>query len=103
MTTNCSQLKMKSSDGKYYSQDVSSQDVLDTEGIFRLIESIPSPKAEPLKVWLARLGKERIDEVFDPEIAVNRAIEYYRRRGYADEWIKKIKELREWLKKLIAE
>ena len=78
------QLKMKSKkDGKMYLTDV-----LDTEGIFRLIESIPSKKAEPFKMWLASLGKERIDEVFDPEIAVNRAVEYYRKRGYDDEWIK---------------
>lgn len=64
-------------------------DILDTKGIFRLIESVPSPKAEPLKVWLANLGKERIDEVFDPEIAGNRIINYYRSKGYSDEWIKK--------------
>lgn len=77
------QLKMKSKkDGKMYLTDV-----LDTEGIFRLIESIPSKKAEPFKMWLANLGKERIDEVFDPEIAIKRAIEYYRKRGYDDKWI----------------
>lgn len=63
-------------------------DVLDTQGILRLIESVPSPKAEPFKVWLAQMGKERIDEVFDPEIAVNRAVDYYRSRGYDDKWIK---------------
>ena len=73
--TNCRELKMKSSkDGKMYKTDT-----LDTEGIFRLIESVPSSKAEPFKMWLAALGKERIDEVFDPEIAVNRAVEYYRK------------------------
>ena len=78
------QLKMKSKkDGKNYLTDT-----LDTEGILRLIESIPSPKAEPFKLWLASLGKERIDEVFDPEIAVNRAVEYYRKKGYDDKWIK---------------
>ena len=78
------QLKLKSSkDGKLYLTDT-----LDTEGIFRLIESIPSPKAEPFKVWLAKLGKERIDEVFDPEIAANRVVNYYRAKGYSDEWIK---------------
>lgn len=77
------QLKMKSKkDGKSYLTDT-----LDTKGIFRLIESVPSPKAEPFKVWLASLGSERIDEVFDPEIAVNRAIDYYRKRGYSDKWI----------------
>lgn len=62
-------------------------DVLDTEGIFRLIESVPSPKAEPFKMWLASLGKERIDEVFDPEKAIDRAIDYYRKKGYLDSWI----------------
>ena len=78
------QLKMKSfKDGKMYKTDT-----LDTKGIFRLIESIPSPKAEPMKVWLANLGGERIDEVFDPEIAINRAVNYYRNKGYSDEWIK---------------
>jgi hypothetical protein len=83
LTTKCSQLKMKSSDGKYYNQDA-----LDTQGILRLIESIPSSKAEPFKLWLAQMGKERIDEVFDPEIAINRAVDYYRSRGYNDNWIK---------------
>ena len=78
------QLKLKSKkDGKNYLTDT-----LDTAGIFRLIESVPSPKAEPFKVWLANLGKERIDEVFDPEIAINRAVNYYRNKGYTDEWIK---------------
>ena len=62
-------------------------DVLDTRGILRLIESIPSSKAEPMKIWLASLGSERIDEVFDPEKAINRAINYYRNKGYTDEWI----------------
>ena len=80
---NIVQLKMKSQkDGKNYLTDV-----LDTEGIFRLIESVPSPKAEPFKMWLASLGKERIDEVFDPEKAIDRAIEYYRKKGYSDSWI----------------
>ena len=82
LTTNCSQLKLKSGDGKYYNQDV-----LDTKGILRLIESIPSPKAEPFKLWLAQMGNDRIDEIFDPEIAINRAIDYYRGRGYDDRWI----------------
>ena len=76
------QLKMKAQDGK-----LRQTDVLDTEGIFRLIESVPSPKAEPFKVWLSRLGKERIDEAFDPEIAIKRAINYYRNMGYSDKWI----------------
>ncbi len=83
LTIFCSQLKMLASDGK-----MRLRDVLDTKGILRLIESVPSPKAEPFKVWLANLGSERIDEVFDPEIAVNRAVEYYRNKGYTDEWIK---------------
>ena len=63
--------------------------MLDTQNILRLIESIPSPKAEPFKMWLAGLGNERINEVFDPEIAINRAVNYYRNKGYSDEWIKK--------------
>ena len=61
--------------------------MLDTKNIFRLIESVPSPKAQPFKMQLANLGSERIDEVFDPEIAIKRAIEYYRKRGYFDKWI----------------
>ncbi len=83
LSTNCRQLKMKSFDGKFYKTDT-----LDTKGILRLIESVPSPKAEPFKLWLANLGNERINEVFDPEIAVNRAVNYYRNKGYTDEWIK---------------
>ncbi len=80
---NIVQLKMKSQkDGKNYLTDT-----LDTKGIFRLIESVPSSKAEPFKLWLAQMGKERIDEIFDPEIAINRAIDYYRGRGYSDQWI----------------
>lgn len=63
-------------------------DMLDTKNIFRLIESISSPQAEPFKMWLANLGSERIDEVFNPELAVNRAVEYYRKKGYDDKWIK---------------
>ena len=82
LTTKCSQLKMMAPDGK-----MRTRDVLDTKGILRLIESIPSPKAEPFKLWLAQMGKERIDEVFDPEIAMSRAIDYYRNRGYSDKWI----------------
>ena len=81
---NIVQLKMKSKkDGKNYPSDT-----LDTKGILRLIESVPSPKAEPFKLWLAQMGKERIDEIFDPELAINRAVEYYRKRGYDDKWIK---------------
>ena len=82
VTTFCSHLKMLAPDGK-----IRLRDVLDTKGILRLIESVPSPKAEPFKLWLAQMGKERIDEIFDPEIAINRAIDYYRGRGYSDKWI----------------
>lgn len=82
ISTKCRQLKLKAKDGKSYSTDT-----LDTKGIFRLIESVPSAKAEPFKLWLAQMGKERIDEVFDPEIAINRAIDYYRNKGYDDKWI----------------
>ena len=82
VTTNCSQLKMLAPDGK-----MRLRDAMKTNDILRLIESIPNPKAEPFKMWLANLGSERIDEVFDPEIAVKRAINYYRKRGYSDKWI----------------
>lgn len=81
LSQNVGQLKLISSkDGKKYMTDV-----LDTKGIFRLIESVPSPKAEPFKMWLASLGKERIDEVFDPEKAIHRGIEYYLNHGYSEE------------------
>ncbi len=80
---NIVQLKMKAVDGK-----MRETDTLDTKGILRLIESIPSPKAEPFKLWLAKMGNDRIDEVFDPELAINRAVDYYRSRGYDDNWIK---------------
>ena len=76
LVSNTNRLKLRAQDGK-----MRETDVLDTKGIFRLIESIPSPKAEPMKVWLANLGSERIDEVFDPEIAINRAVNYYRNKG----------------------
>lgn len=82
LTTKCSQLKMLAPDGK-----MRLRDAMITADIFRLIESIPRPKAEPFKMWLANLGSERIDEVFDPEIAIKRAIDYYRKRGYSDKWI----------------
>ena len=78
------QLKLKSSDGKYYNTDV-----VDIEGMFRIIESIPSKNARPVKLWLARLGKERIDEVFDPSLAAQRAIDLYRTKGYDEAWIAK--------------
>ena len=89
--TNCNQLKLKSSDGKYYNTDV-----VDIEGMLRIIESIPSKNAEPIKLWLARLGKERIDEVFDPSITVQRVIDTYRAKGYDEEWIiKRIKGIQD--------
>ena len=76
------QLKMQSSDGKFYKTDVA-----DTEQIFRLIQSIPSPKAEPFKLWLAQLASERLDEMQDPEITIDRALEQYLRLGYSENWI----------------
>ena len=82
LVTNCYQLKMQSIDGKYYNTDV-----MTIEQILRLIQSIPSKKAEPLKLWLAQVGKERIDEAYDPEIAINRALDIYRKKGYSEEWI----------------
>lgn len=82
--TNCDQLKLKAKDGKYRSTDV-----VDIENMFRLIESIPSKNAEPIKQWLAKLGSERIDEVFDPSLTVQRALDTYRAKGYDETWIQK--------------
>ncbi|MFH1606594.1 MAG: BRO family protein [Nanoarchaeota archaeon] len=82
LATNCSQLKMLSSDGKYYKTDVA-----DTEQLLRLIQSIPSKKAEPFKMWLARVGSERIDETEDPELAFDRAMKTYLQKGYSKDWI----------------
>ena len=82
--TNCNQLKLKSSDGKYYNTDV-----VDVEGMFRIIQSIPSKNVESIKGWLAKLGSERIDEVFDPSLAAQRAIDIYRAKGYDEKWIAK--------------
>ena len=82
LATDCSQLKMKSSDGKYYLTDVG-----DTKWILRLIQSIPSPKAEPFKIWLAKVGNERIDELADPQKAIDRALETYLKKGHSKEWI----------------
>jgi len=82
LTTNCSQLKMKASDGKMRLTDVAT-----TEQLFRIIQSVPSPKAEPFKLWLARVGKERIDETYDPELAIDRALETYLKKGYDEAWI----------------
>ena len=80
--TKCHQLKMKSSDGKKYLTDVA-----DTETLLRLIQSIPSPNAEPFKLWLARIGYERLEETADPEIAINRALKTYLQKGYSAEWV----------------
>lgn len=83
LVTNCHQLKLKSpKDGKRYNTDVAT-----TEQLLRIIQSIPSPKAEPFKLWLAEVGRERIDETIDPEIAIDRALETYQKKGYSDEWI----------------
>ena len=82
--TNCHTLKLKAQDGKYRLTDV-----VDIEGMFRIIESIPSKNAEPIKVWLAKLGSERIDEVFDPSLVAQRAIDIYRAKGYNEKWISK--------------
>lgn len=82
LATNCSQLKMLSADGKYYNTDVA-----DTEQLFRLIQSVPSPKAEPFKLWLAQVGRERIDEIEDPEIGIDRLMETYLKKGYSKEWV----------------
>ena len=83
LATICSQQKLKSpKDGKMYNTDVA-----DMQGIFRIIQSVPSPKAEPFKMWLAEVGKERLDEIVDPELTIERALETYLRKGYSREWI----------------
>jgi len=82
--TNCNQLKLKASDGKDYKTDV-----VDTEQLLRLIQSIPSKKAEPFKLWLARVGRERIDETQDPELSIDRALQTYLKKGYSKDWINK--------------
>lgn len=82
LPTNCSQLKLKSADGKRYLTDVA-----DTEQLLRIIQSIPSPKAEPFKLWLAQVGRERMEETIDPEQAIDRALETYLKKGYSEEWV----------------
>lgn len=82
LVTNCNQLKLKAADGKRYKTDVA-----DTEQLLRIIQSIPSPKAEPFKMWLARVGSERIDETIDPELTIERALETYLKKRYPREWI----------------
>ena len=84
MVTNCDQLKLKAQDGKYRLTDV-----IDIENMFRIIESIPNKNAEPIKQWLAKLGSERIDEVFDPSIAAQRSMNLYKAKGYEENWISK--------------
>jgi len=82
LATNCSQLKMQSADGKFYKTDVA-----DAEQLFRLIQSIPSPKAEPFKLWLAQVASERLDEMQDPELTIDRALQQYLQLGYSENWI----------------
>jgi hypothetical protein len=82
LVTNCNQLKMQSTDGKYYYTDVA-----DTEQLLRLIQSVPSPKAETFKMWLAKVGHERIEETEDPELAFERAMDTYLKKGYSKEWV----------------
>lgn len=82
LSTICRQLKLKAPDGKMRLTDVA-----DMQGIFRIIQSVPSPKAEPFKMWLAEVGKEHIDEIIDPELTIDRALEGYARKGYSREWI----------------
>ena len=82
LVTNCNQLKMQSSDGKFYKTDVA-----DTEQLIRLIQSVPSPKAEPFKLWIAKVARERIDEIADPEIGIDSLMETYLKKGYTKDWI----------------
>ena len=82
VTTNCSQLKMQAADGKKYLTDVAN-----TEQLFRLIQSVPSPKAEPFKLWIAQVAKERLDQMQDPELSIEQAMVDYKRLGYSDNWI----------------
>ncbi|KZX16554.1 DNA-damage-inducible protein D [Methanobrevibacter cuticularis] len=96
--TNCDKLKMPSSDGKFYKTDVA-----DTEQMLRIIQSIPSPNAEPFKRWLAKIGKERLDEITDPQLAIERAISNYRKKGYSEDWITQRLKTIEFRKELTAE
>ena len=82
LTTNCSQLKMQAADGKKYLTDVAN-----TEQLFRLIQSVPSPKAEPFKLWIAQVAKERLDQMQDPELSIQQGMADYKRLGYSDNWI----------------
>ena len=106
LTTNCSQLKMQAADGKKYLTDVAN-----TEQLFRLIQSVPSPKAEPFKLWIAQVAKERLDQMQDPELSIEQAMADYKRLGYSDNWINqrlKSIEIRkdltdEWKKRVLEE
>ena len=99
LVTNCNRLKLRSpKDGKTYNTDV-----LDTKGVLRLVQSIPSPKAEPFKMWLAQVGSERLDEITDPEKAILRGADFYRAKGYTEGWINQRLQTIEMRKKLTDE
>lgn len=98
LVTNCHQLKLVASDGKMYKTDT-----LSTKNVLRLIQSIPSPKAEPFKMWLAQVGNDRLEEYADPEKAVTRGAEYYREKGYTEGWIKQRLQAIEMRKELTDE
>ena len=98
LVTNCYQLKMVAADGK-----LRSTDVFDTKGILRLVQSIPSPKAEPFKLWLAQVGSERLDEIADPEKAILRGADFYRAKGYTEGWINQRLQTIEMRKELTDE
>jgi prophage antirepressor-like protein len=96
--TNCHRLKLQAKDGKMRLTDVAN-----TKQLLRIIQSVPSPKAEPFKLWLAEVGKERLDEIADPELAMERAINTYRKKGYSEEWITQRLKTIEIRKDLTAE
>lgn len=98
LATNCSQLKLQSADGKFYNQDV-----MNTKGLLRLVQSIPSKKAEPFKMWLAQVGSERLDEIADPEKAIIRGADFYRAKGYTEGWINQRLQTIEMRKELTDE
>jgi len=98
LVTTCNQLKLPAADGKSYKTDC-----LDTEGILRLVQSVPSPKAEPFKMWLAKVGAERLDEIADPEKAIIRGADYYRAKGYTENWINQRLQTIEMRKELTDE
>lgn len=98
LVTNCNRLKLPAADGK-----MRDTDVLDTKGVLRLVQSIPSPKAEPFKMWLAEIGSERLDEIADPEKAILRGADYYRAKGYTDGWINQRLQTIEMRKELTDE